>query len=184
MGKLLTMAALVMLVLAGAVPAEAQRWVVGGNSGVSSFGGSMGIHITPMAEMLFNRSFSVGSEFSLNTQYGTPLIIHPYAKYYIPLQGSQLLPYADAGPLVALNAADGICLGALFGGGVNIPVGNRLFIAPDLQAGPVFGVGRRNSYFIIAGSYWGYNAYSLALNNIPGVTAFLFYLRCGIRYEI
>src|SRR5438093_5111 len=83
----------------------------------------------------------VGSEFSINTQYGAPLIWYPYFKYYFGIRGSQWRPFASAGPVLALNVPNGPCFGFLFGGGINIPVANRLYLAPNVLLGPVFGYG-------------------------------------------
>jgi hypothetical protein len=66
-----------IVMAAGADPAFSQRWSLGGNMGLSLLGGSLGFQMTPRAEVLFNRSVGVGSEFSINTQYDVPLTTFP-----------------------------------------------------------------------------------------------------------
>lgn len=184
MRKYLLAAALTIAVFGGATLGYSQDWSLGGNMGLSSLGGSAGFHITPMAELLFNRHIGVGSEFSINTQYGAPLIWHPYFKYYIGIEGSQWKPYASAGPVMAVNVPNGPCFGFFFGAGVNIPVANRLYLGPNVLFGPVFGYGGGELPFIVRGYYWGYESYGLTSWKVPGATVFAFTIRGGLRYEL
>ena len=133
--------ALTLAVLACTAPGHAQNLSLGGNMGLSMLDRSAGFHLTPMAELFFNRNAAVGSEFSINTQYGMPLIWHAYFNYYFGIPGSHVKPYARAGPLLAANVPNGPCFGILFGGGVNIPLAHRLYLAPDVRLGPIFGFG-------------------------------------------
>ena len=162
----------------------AQHWSLGGNTGLSLLGGSPGFHITPMAEILVNRNTGVGTEFSVNTQYGAPLIWHPYFKYYIGIRGSQLVPYASVGPVLMFNVANGPSFGFLFGGGINIPVAHKLYLAPNVQLGPIFGVGGGVRPLVTTGYYWGQFTYGMTTYTVPSVTIFAFSIRGGIRYEI
>jgi hypothetical protein len=177
-------AALVIAAIIGSSRGIAQQWSIGGNMGLSVLGGSAGFHTTPMAEYLFNRHVAVGSELSINTQYGAPLIWYPYFKYYMGIQGSPWRPYASAGPLLAFNVPNGPCFGFLFGAGVNIPVARRLYLAPDVVFGPVYGFGGGAFPFILRGYYWGIETYGLTSIGISGVTVFTFSVRGGIRYEM
>jgi len=170
--------------LVGTAQGHSQSWSLGGDMGLSLLGGSPGFHMTPMAELHFHGGMAVGSEFSINTQYGAPLIWHPYFKYYIGIRGAQWKPYASAGPLLALNVPNGPCFGILFGGGVNVPLASRLFLSPNILFGPVFGYGGGNYPLIVSGNYWGYQTFGLTSFSLPSMTIMVFSLRGGIRYEI
>jgi len=152
--------------------------------GVSLLDGSAGLQLTPMAELLLNRNMTVGSEFSINTQYGAPLMLHPYFKYHFSIRGSQLKPYASAGPLLVLNVPNGPCFGFLLAGGVDIPLTDRVYLSPNVLFGPVFGYGGGEYPFILRGFYWGYETYGLSSYSIPSATILAFSIRGGIRYEI
>ena len=134
-------------------------WSVGGHMGLSiaSAGGgsSAGFQFGPMGEVIFEKNFAVGTEFNINTQDGTPIEWADYFKYYITVPRSKVRPYADAGFNLWFYTG-GPYFGIRFGGGVNIPVAKDLFLAPDLQLGPVFAT---------------------------GTTVFYFTLRAGVRYE-
>jgi hypothetical protein len=184
MKKCLMVAIVIVAGLIATTRGYSQHWSLGGNMGLSLLGGSPGFHFTPTAELLLNRNVAVGSEFSVNTQYGAPLIWHPYFKYYIGIHGSQLKPHASAGPVLAFNVPNGPCFGLLFGGGVNIPVANRLYLTPNVLLGPVFGYGGGQYPFIVTGVYWEYTTYGLTSYTIPSRTIFAFSIRGGIRYEI
>ncbi len=167
-----------------AIPLHAQQWSLGGNMGLSLLGGSPGFQMTPMGEMLFNRNIGVGSEFSINTQFNAPLIWHPYLKYYFSVRGSQWKPHISAGPLLAFNVPNGPSFGILLGGGVNIPLANKLYLAPNLLVGPVFGYGGGTYPFILRAYYWGFETYGLTSYKVPSATVLVFSIRAGIRYEI
>jgi hypothetical protein len=162
----------------------AQHWSLGGNMGLSMLGGSPGFHLTPSAELLVGRNIGIGSELSINTQYGAPFLWHPYFKYYFDVRGSHWKPFANAGPLLAFNVPNGPCFGVLFGGGVNIPIANRLYIAPNVLLGPIFNYGGGVYPFILQGYYWGIHTYGLSAFTYPSTTIFAFSVRAGIRYEI
>lgn len=175
---------LTVAVITGTVRGYAQNWSIGGNAGLSLLDGSGGFHLAPMAELRLNRNMAVGSEFSINTHYGTPLILHPYLKYYFAVPGSSLKPYAGAGPLLAFNVPNGPCFGLLFAGGLEIPVADRLYLLPNAVLGPVFGYGGGEYPYILSGYYWGYQTYGLTSYNVPSSTIMVFSLRGGIRYEL
>jgi hypothetical protein len=173
MKKLAAIMLVVGLVMCCAVAGvQAQnKWVVGGNMGLSLFEGTAGFHVGPMAEFALNRNLAVGSEFTINTQGGTQAIWFSYVKYHFPISGSKLRPYGDAGFLLDF-ATGGPYFGFLGGGGVNIPMANRLSISPEIQLGPIFSVG---------GGTYGYGGYSYT---VKGTTIFAVIIRGGIRYEI
>ena len=184
MKKSMFTATLILAVLAVTPRGYAQHWSLGGNMGLSLLGGSAGFHVTPTAELLFNRDMGLGSEFSINTQFGVPLLWYPYFKYYFGIRNSKLRPYANGGPVLILNIPDAPYFGILFGGGVNIPVAHRLYLAPDVVFGPVFGVGGRTYNLFLYGNYYGTGAYSASSYSIPGQTIFAFSVRGGIRYDL
>jgi hypothetical protein len=184
MRKCFVMAAVIIAGLFGTARGYSQHWSLGGNMGLSSLGGSSGFHFTPAAELVFNRNMGVGSEFSINTQYGMPLMWYPYFKYYFSIRGSQVRPFANVGPVLAMNVPNGPCFGILFGGGVNIPLAKGLYLGPDVLLGPIFGYGGGTFPFILRGYYWGYATYGLSSYSISSVTLFTFSVRGAIRYEI
>jgi len=176
--------AVIIAVHVGTTQAYSQQWLLGGSMGLSLLDGTAGFHITPAAELVFNGTMGVGTEFSINTQYGVPLFWYPYFKYYFGVPGSKLRPYANAGPVMTFNTPNAPSFGVLFGAGVNIPIANRLYIVPDVQFGPVFGVGGGEYPFILSGYYWGYQTYGLTSFSYPSSTVFAFSIRGGIRYEL
>lgn len=184
MRRYLVTAAAIAAVLLGTSRGYSQNWSLGGNMGLSLLGGSAGFHLTPMAELLFNRNVGVGSEFSINTQYGVPLLWYPYFKYYFSIRGSKLKPYANIGPVLTLNIPNAPYFGILFGGGVNIPIANKVYLAPDILLGPVFGVGGGAYNLFLYGNYYGMGVYSASTYSFPGETVFTFSIRGGFRYEI
>jgi hypothetical protein len=137
-----------------------------------------------MAEFRLDSDMAVGSEFSINTQYNMPLLWYPYFKYYFNIPGSTIRPYATGGPVMTLNVPSAPNFGFLFGGGVNIPIAKRLYLAPDVTFGQIFGYGGGTYPFILRGYYWGYETYGLTTYGIPGATIFAFCIRGGIRYEL
>lgn len=167
---MMVVVALVVCCMAPELQAQ-NRWVVGGNMGLSLFDGTAGFHVGPMGELFLNKNLSVGSEFTINTQGGTQAIWYSYGKYHFAISGSKLRPYGDAGFLLDF-ATGGPYFGFLFGGGVNIPMANRLSISPELQMGPVFSVG--------GGSY-SYGGFTV---DVKGATIFAVIIRGGVRYEL
>lgn len=184
MRRCLTAAIACLAILVGSQSAHAQGWSIGGNMGLSLLAGTPGFHITPSAELLVNRRIGIGSEFSLNTQYGAPLIWHPYFKHYFGIRGSEWRPYASAGPLMAFNVPNGPCFGFLLGGGMNVPVAHRLYLSPNFLIGPVFGFGGGVLPLFLRGYYWGIETYGLTYTTIPSATILAFTVRAGLRYEI
>jgi hypothetical protein len=184
MSKKILLAAVILMVHFGTNRGYSQDWSLGGNMGLSLLDGSAGFHVTPMAELIFNGTMAVGTEFSINTQYGVPLFWYPYFKYYFNIGGSKLRPYASAGPVMTFNTPNAPSFGILFGGGVNIPIAHRLFLTPDVQFGPIFDVGGGEYPFVLSGYYWGYQTYGLTSFSYPSQTVFAFSIRGGIRYEL
>lgn len=181
--------AVIIAVLLGTSAGHSQNWSLGGNTGLSLLGGSAGLVFTPTAELLINRTMGVGSEFSINTQQGAPLLWHPYFKYYFDMRGSRLRPYVNAGPVLLLNIPNAPYFGLLFGGGINIPIAHKLYLAPDIQLGPIFAVGAGTYPFAYRPFYWGYQTYGLGpvwigTYSATGKTIFALSVRGGIRYEI
>ena len=136
--------------------AQKPQWVVGGKLGISSLDGNAGLLIGPMAELKFNKNMAVGSEFSLNTQTGTPIEFPFYFKYYFDVPGSQIKPYANAGFGLWFYTG-GPYFGIRFGGGANFPVAPKIYIPAEIQLEPVFA---------------------------SGTSVFVFTLTSGIRYEL
>ncbi len=151
--------------------ARSQAWIVGGNTGLSITDGSAGFHIGPMAEYLFDKNSSVGTDFSINTQSGTPLIWWTFYRYRFAVSGSKVKPFANGGPLLTF-VSGGPYFGLLFGGGVDIPVMKNLYIAPEFQGGPVFGVGGSST------SFFGQTI------KTEGKTVFAMALRASVHYQI
>ena len=178
-----TLAAVAMAVLMGTTVGYAQHWVIGANVGVSVVDGSAGFHLTPVAEYLFNQSIGVGSEFSVNTQYTSPLLWHPYFKYYFDIGGSRLRPYAKAGPVLALKVPNAPCFGVLFGGGINIPIAGRVSLTPDFMLGPIYGVGG-GSVVVWFANIYGTGVYNAIPYTFAPVTIFVYSIRAGVRYEL
>ena len=184
MRRFLATAAVIAMIFCGASRGYAQNWLLGGSVGVSSLDGSAGFQLAPTGEFIFNRNMGIGTEFSINTQYGTPLLWYTYFKYYFSISGSRVRPFANAGPLLTFNVYKGPYFGILFGGGVNIPVAGNLYLATDITVGPLFGVGGGTYGLFLYGNYYGTGAYSASSYTVPGVTIFVFCARGGIRYEI
>ena len=178
------MVGVLIAVLVGISRGNAQNWSLGGTMGLSSLDGFAGFQLTPMVEFSFNRNMGIGTEFSINTQYGTPLFWYPYFKYSFDIRGSGLRPYADMGPVMMLNVPDAPCFGILFGGGVNIPVARNLYVTPELLLGPVFDVGGRTYNLFLYGNYYGTGVYSASSYGVPGTTVFVYCIRGGIRYQL
>lgn len=181
--------AVIIAVLLGTATAHSQGWSLGGNTGFSLLGGSAGLTFTPTAEFLFNRSMAAGSEFSINTQPGAPLIWHPYFKYYFDIRGSGLKPYANVGPVMLLNIPNAPYFGILVGGGMKIRIAPKVYFTPDTQLGPIFAVGAGTYPFAYRPFYWGYQTYGLGpvwfgQYSSAGETILVFSIRGGIRYEI
>ncbi len=155
--KIALFAVVAVLSTLSVLHADAQvNWNVGGEMGLSIYDGSAGFHIGPMAEVVFGKGLCVGSEFNLNTQTGTPIEWANYFKYLISVSGSKVKPYVDGG-LELFFYTGGPYFGIRFGGGAMIPIANKLYVAPDIQFGPVF---------------------------VTGSTVFAVLIRGGIRYEI
>ncbi len=184
MRKILAVALVSLATFVATTRGFSQTWLFGETTGLSLLDGSAGFHVSPNVELLFNRNIGVGSEFSINSQFGNLLLLHPYFKYSFRIRGSGIQPYADAGPLVSFNVPNGPSWGILFGGGVNIPVAGRLYLAPDIMLGPVFDVGGGTYNLFMYGNYYGMGAYGATSYTVPGVTVFFVSIRGGIRYEI
>jgi len=145
-------------------------WIIGGRMGLSIADGSAGFHFGPTGEVLFNRNMSVGTEFNINTQSGTPIEWGNMFKYYFDVPGSDIRPYADGG-FSLIFVSGGPFFGIRFGGGANFPVAPNLYIPADLQFGPVFTSSSTPDYF-------GFQSTSTSR------TIFYFTITTGIRYYI
>ena len=181
--------ALIVAVFLGRGVGYSQNWSFGGSTGLSMFDGSAGFVLAPSAELLFNRTMAVGSELSINTHQGAPLLWYPYFKYYFDVRGSGFRPYANAGPVLLLNITNAPYFGILFGGGINIPLGRGLSLAPDMQVGPIFAVGAGVYPYAYRPFYWGYQTYGLGpvwfgQYSATGETILAFSVRMGMRYEL
>jgi hypothetical protein len=166
--KFVSRVLLALLLIGGIQQSRADGFTVGGSLGLSLFDGSAGFHIAPMGEYPLNKNMAIGTEFSINT---TPLIWFTYFKYHFLLTGSKVRPYADAGLALDFQTG-GPYFGIHFGGGADIPLAPKLFLAPELQMGPIFSVGG-GTYSTFFGSF-----------TVPGVTIFAVYIRGSIHYEI
>lgn len=184
MRKQLRAVLMIVMILVGVTQGLSQNWTVGANAGLSVIDGTPGFHLTPVAEIRFGGGMGVGSEFSVNTQYSSPVLWYPYFKYYFNITGSKLRPYANIGPLLTLRVPPSPRFGILLGGGVNIPITRNLYITPDFILGPVFDVGGGTSAMILQGWYWGIHTAGLLTRSYPGVTVFVYSLRAGVRVEI
>ena len=120
--------ALLLLVASPAAQAQAVKWTVGGNMGLSiasnTFATSAGFHFGPMGEVIFNKALAVGTEFNINTQAGTPIEWATYFKYYIDAKTVKIKPYVDAG-FGLLFLTGGPYFGIRFGGGVGLHGGEE-----------------------------------------------------------
>lgn len=184
MKRYLAVALVAVAIFAGVTPGYAQRWAVGANTGLSVMDGTAGFHFTPVAEYLIDHTMGIGSEFSANTQFVAPILWYSYFKYYVTLRSSRLRPFANIGPLFAWHLSSSPSFGILLGGGISIPISGNFYLTPNFVLGPVFGVGGATLPFILPGSYWGYNTWSLGSYNIPSVTIFVYSVRAGIRVEL
>jgi len=133
-----------VVLLLTAVPREATgevRWIVGGKLGMSlvTGGGSTdaGLQIGPMGEALLTKNIAIGSEFTINTQPGTPVAWANYFKYYFDVPQSEIMPYASGGFFLDF-VTGGPYFGIQFGGGANFPIAKNLYIPADIQLGPIF----------------------------------------------
>ncbi len=180
----LAAALLIMGAFMDTSPAMAQNWSLGVNMGMSVVDGSAGFQMTPVAEFLFNHRMAIGSEFSVNTQYSSPLFWYPYFKFYFSIAGSRVRPYANAGPVMTLRIQNAPRFGVLFGGGVNIPVAGNLYLTPDVQVGTLFNVGGGTYGFAWFENFYGDPVYNGIFNTIPGVNVFVWTVRGGLRYEL
>lgn len=139
--------------LTSAADAQQEKWVIGGNMLLSistGEGSSAGFTFGPMAEVVFNRQYAVGTEFNINTQAGTPIEWSTYFKYYINTKNRNLKPYADGG-LNLIFLTGGPYFGFRFGGGVGFQVDKGLWVGPDLQLGPFFAGGTAIFVILIRG---------------------------------
>lgn len=109
---------------------------IGGESGTKA-----GLQLGPTAEVIFDKKYAVVTTFNINTQGGTPIEWGNYFKYYFPISGSKIRPYADAGFSLYFQTG-GPYFSIPFGGGALFPIGKNLYIPADLQFGPVFYTGK------------------------------------------
>jgi hypothetical protein len=180
---------LILTILLSTGAGYSQVWTLGGSTGVSLFDGSAGLAIAPRAEFLFNRTMAVGSEFSINTHQGAPMLWYSYFKYSFDFRGSGFRPYGNAGPVMLLNIPNAPYFGILFGGGITFPLTRGLSLTPDMQIGPIFSVGAGTYPYAYRPFYWGYQTYGLGpvwigQYSSDGQTILAFSLRMGVRYEI
>ncbi len=144
-----------VLFLASPADAQQPKWIVGGNMLLSistGAGSSAGFTFGPMAEVVFNRQYAIGTEFNIHTQAGTPIEWANYFKYYISTTNRTLKPYVDGG-LNLLFVTTGPYFGIRFGGGVGFNVAKGIWVGPDLQLGPVFATGTTIFVILIRGGF-------------------------------
>jgi hypothetical protein len=133
-----------VVMMFSALPSEMTgqvRWMVGGKLGMSlvTGGGSTdaGLQIGPTGEVLLNKNMGIATEFTINTQPGTPVVWANYFKYYFDIPQSDIVPYADAGFFLDF-VTGGPYFGINFGGGAHFPIAKNLYIPADIQLGPIF----------------------------------------------
>ncbi len=148
--------ALLAVLMSDVSQAQAPKWVIGGNMGLTIGSGlgstSAGFSFGPMAEVIFNRQLAIGTEFNINTTTGTPIEWSNYFKYYIASGSTKIKPYVDGG-LGLLFVTGGPYFGIRFGGGAGFLVSKGMWIGPDLQLGPVFATGVTIFYIMIRGGF-------------------------------
>lgn len=146
--------AVALLCLVGAGAYGQTQFLVGGNMGLSvgSAAGESdaGFHFGPMFEVIFQKNLAVGTELNINTQAGTPVEWADYFKYYFSIPASKVRPYVDGG-FSLWFVTGGPYFALRFGGGANIPIAKNLYIAPDMQLGPIFATGTTVFYFAMRG---------------------------------
>ncbi len=153
MKKIISLIILFILVFgSNTLFAQKMNWIIGGRAGLSigSGGGtsSAGFQLGPNAEILFGGGdLAIGTEFNINTQSGTPIEWADYIRYYFKISGSKLKPYVGGGFSMWFMTG-GPYFGLRFGGGVNFPIGNKLYVPVDLVLGPIFVTG--TSVFYVA----------------------------------
>lgn len=129
--------------------ASAQPYSVGGRGGISVFsygGSSAGLQLGPTFDAVVSPNLLLGSELTLNTQDGTPVIWGNTAKYLLQLPRTDIRPYVDGG-FNLVFVTGGPYFGLQFGGGAWFPIGNNLVVPADIQMGPVFTSGSSTFYF-------------------------------------
>ncbi len=98
------------------------KFDVGGRVGLSVAGGaetSPGLQFGLMGEYNFNPNndkMTIGTEFNLNTQMGTPVEWANYFKYFITINRKDIKPYIDGG-LSLWFFSKGPYVAIRFGGG-------------------------------------------------------------------
>jgi hypothetical protein len=162
---LLVVATMMTFLLVVSSASAQTQWIVGGRLGLSLFtvgGGTTynyyygsygttassmqaGLQIGPTAEVVFNKQFAVCTDLNINTQSGTPIEWANTFKMYFPVSGSKIKPYADFGFNLWFYTG-GPYFGIRGGGGALFPIANHLYIAADLQIGPVFATGTTPFY--------------------------------------
>jgi hypothetical protein len=125
------------------------RLLVGGKMGLSVLNSESssesGFQLGPMGELLLDRNMSIGSEFTINTQSGTPIEWGNYFKYYFDTNQPSIRPYVNGGFSLWFYTG-GPYLALRFGGGANFFVAPNLYIPADIQLGPVFASGTTPFY--------------------------------------
>ncbi len=152
MKKIILIISLLSLFMFADVNAQGTHWMFGARLGLSvgSGGGesAVGFQFGPTVEAIFQNNMAVGTELNINTQTSTPIEWADYFKYYFSISGSNIKPYVNGGFSLWFYTG-GPYFGLRFGGGVNIPVANNLYIPADIQLGPVFGGDNTVFYFAI-----------------------------------
>ncbi len=124
------------------------KFVLGGRFGLSILDGSAGLQLGPMGQYYINSNMSIGSEFNINTQGGTPIEWNGSFFYDLESSRPNIQPYLDGGMSLWFYTG-GPYFGLRFGGGVNFNVAPNIDIPADIQIGPVFGGGTTVFYFAL-----------------------------------
>jgi hypothetical protein len=124
---------------------SAQKISVGGRGGLSVLSSATGLQLGPTIDVTFSKGMLLGSDFTINTQGGTPIEWANYVKYMIDIQQPKITPYVDGG-FGLWFMTGGPYFGLRFGGGAYFQISKDISIPADIQLGPVFTSGSSSFY--------------------------------------